>query len=85
MANHAPRAGKRQPKTLARECNDLLAGSGLVVRDWQLSAVEPVPMNHRFTLELEDASDWQPISDLHELHQQLQQDAAKKAQATPPT
>lgn len=57
----------------------------MVVRDWQLSHLEPVPMNHRFTLELEDASDWQPISDLHELHQQLQQDAAKKAQATPPT
>ncbi|HNM39504.1 MAG TPA: hypothetical protein PKI72_04465 [Giesbergeria sp.] len=42
-------------------------------------------MNQRFTLELEDASDWQPIPDLYELHQQLQQDVAKKAQATPPT
>ena len=61
MANRLPKAGIRQPKTIVRECNALLAGSGMVVRDWQ------------------------PISDLHELHQQLQQDAAKKAQATPPT
>lgn len=85
MANYLPKAGTRQPKTIVRECNALLAGSGMVVRDWQLSHLEPVSMNQRFTLELEDASDWQPIPDLYELHQQLQQDVAKKAQATPPT
>lgn len=83
MANHLPKAGIRQPKTIVRECNALLAGSDMVVRDWQLSHLEPVPMNERFTLELTSGDDWQPIPDLYELHQQLQQDAAKKAQATP--
>lgn len=83
MANRLPKAGIRQPKTIVRECNALLAGSGMVVRDWQLSHLEPVPMNQRFWLELEDASDWQPIHDLHELHQQLLADAAKNAVAQP--
>lgn len=83
MANHLPKAGIRQPKTIVRECNALLAGSGMVVRDWQLSHLEPVPMNERFTLELEDASDWQPIPDLYELHQQLLADAAKAGEKNP--
>ena len=77
MANHTPRAGKRQPKTLARECNDLLAGSGLVVRDWQLSAVEPVPMNQRFTLETVDGNDWDEIPDIYALHADLEAKQAK--------
>lgn len=83
MANHLPKAGIRQPKTIVRECNALLTGSGMVVRDWQLSHLEPVQMNQRFTLELEDASDWESIPDLHELHQQLLADAAKNAVAQP--
>ena len=78
MANHTPRAGKRQPKTLARECNELLAGSGLVVRDWQLSNLEPVPAHERFTLEMEDASDWQAIPCIYKLHDELQADAVKR-------
>ncbi|GAO23526.1 hypothetical protein ALISP_3346 [Alicycliphilus sp. B1] len=71
MANHAPRAGKRQPKTLVRECNALLAGSGLVVRDWQLSAVEPVPAHKRFTLETIDGDDWDEVRDIYAFHVDL--------------
>lgn len=71
MANHAPRAGKRQPKTLVRECNELLVGSGLVVRDWQLSAVEPVPAYKRFTLETVDGDDWDEVRDIYAFHADL--------------
>lgn len=78
MANHAPRAGKRQPKTLVRECNELLSGSGLVVRDWQLSAVEPVPAYKRFTLETVDGDDWDEVPDIYALHAEL---TAKQADA----
>jgi len=34
MANHAPRAGKRFPKTLIRELNEWLKPDGLQVVDW---------------------------------------------------
>lgn len=71
MANHTPRAGKRQPKTLARECNELLAGSGLVVRDWQRSNLEPVPAHKRFTLETADGDDWGEVPDIYALHAEL--------------
>ena len=84
MAIRISRAGRPQVKTIMRLCNELLQGSGMCVRDWQRdSLLEPLPLNHRFTLELTSGDDWQPIPDLYELHQQLQQDAAKKAQATP--
>lgn len=71
MANHTPRAGKRQPKTLARECNELLAGSGLVVRDWQLSNLEPVPAHKRFYLETIDGDDWDEVPDIYAFHADL--------------
>ena len=71
MANRLPKAGIRQPKTIVRECNALLAGSGMVVRDWQLSHLEPVPMNQRFTLETLDGDDWDEIADLYALHADL--------------
>ena len=71
MANHLPKAGIRQPKTIVRECNVLLAGSGMIVRDWQLSHLEPVPMSERFTLELTSGDDWSEIPDLYALHAEL--------------
>ena len=78
MANHTPKAGTRQPKTILRECNSFLTGSGMVVRDWQRdSLLEPLPLHKRFTLELTSGDDWNEIPDLHALLQQLQQDAAK--------
>ena len=46
MANHLPKAGIRQPKTIVRECNALLAGSGMVVRDWQLSHLDRPPLGN---------------------------------------
>ena len=76
------RPRRLQGKIVARLCNDLLAGSGLVVRDWQLPGTDPLPKHRRYTLELEDASDWQEVPCIYELHQQLQQDEEKKAQAT---
>ena len=86
MAIRISRAGRLQPKTIVRECNALLAGSGWLVRDWQRdSLLEPLPPHKRFTLETLNGDDWNEVPDLYELHQQLQQDAAKKAQATPPT
>lgn len=79
MAIRISRAGRPQVKTLMRLCNELLEGSGLCVRDWQRdSLLEPVPLNKRFTLEMMDASDWNEIPCIYELHAQLQADAAKK-------
>ena len=55
-----------------RLCNELLEGSGLVVRDWQRnSLLEPVPLNKRFTLETLDGDDWDEIPDLYVLHADL--------------
>ena len=71
-----------QAKIAARHCNALLLGSGLCVRDWQLPGTDPLPKHRRFTLELEDASDWQEVPCIYALHQQLQQDEAKRVQAT---
>ena len=72
-----------QGKIVARLCNQLLEGSGLIVRDWQRdSLLEPVPLNRRFTLEELSGDDWDEIPCLYELHQQLQADAAKKQAAT---
>ena len=66
-----------------RLCNELLTDSGLIVRDWQRdSLLEPLPLHQRFTLETTDASDWNEIPCIYELHQQLQADAAKKQAAT---
>ena len=71
-----------QAKIAARHCNALLLGSGLCVRDWQLPGTDPLPKHRRITLELEDASDWQEVPCIYGLHQQLQQDEAKRVQAT---
>ena len=71
-----------QGKIVARLCNALLEGSGLVVRDWQLPGTEPLPKHRRFTLETQDGDDWDEIPCIYQLHQQLQQDEAKRAQAT---
>ena len=65
-------------------CNALLEGSGWVVRDWQRdSLLEPLPLHQRFTLETLNGDDWNEVPDLYELHQQLQQDAAKNTVAQP--
>ena len=83
MAIRISRAGRPQVKTIMRLCNELLEGSGLIVRDWQRdSLLEPVPLNRRFTLEELSGDDWDEIPCLYELHQQLQTDAAKKQAAT---
>ena len=83
MAIRISRAGRPQVKTIMRLCNELLTSSGLIVRDWQRdSLLEPVPLHKRFTLETTDASDWNEIPCIYELHQQLQADAAKKQAAT---
>jgi len=83
MAIHISRAGRPQVKTIMRLCNELLTGSGLIVRDWQRdSLLEPVPLHKRFTLEELSGDDWDEIPCLYELHQQLQADAAKKQAAT---
>ena len=79
MAIRISRAGRPQVKTIMRLCNELLEGSGLIVRDWQRdSLLEPVPLHKRFTLEELSGDDWDEIPCLYELHQQLQADAAKK-------
>ena len=83
MAIRISRAGRPQVKTIMRLCNELLEGSGLIVRDWQRdSLLEPVPLHKRFTLETTDASDWNEIPCIYELHQQLEMYAAKKQAAT---
>ena len=83
MALRMSRAGRPQVKTIMRLCNELLTGSGLIVRDWQRdSLLEPVPLHKRFTLEELSGDDWDEIPCLYELHQQLQADAAKKQAAT---
>lgn len=72
MAIRISRAGRPQVKTIMRLCNELLEGSGLIVRDWQRdSLLEPLPLHKRFTLELLDASDWDEIPDLYALHADL--------------
>lgn len=84
MAIRISRAGRPQVKTIMRLCNELLEGSGMIVRDWQRdSLLEPVPLHKRFTLETLNGDDWQPIPDLHELHQQLLADAAKAGEKNP--
>ena len=83
MAIRISRAGRPQVKTIMRLCNELLEGSGLIVRDWQRdSLLEPLPLNQRFTLEELSGNDWNEIPDLYVLHAQLQTDAAKKQAAT---
>lgn len=72
MAIHISRAGRPQVKTIVRLCNELLEGSGLIVRDWQRdSLLEPVPLQKRFTLETTDGDDWDEIADLYALHADL--------------
>lgn len=83
MDKHTSKPPRRlQAKIVARLCNDLLAGSGLVVRDWQLPGTGPLPKHRRFTLETLDGDDWDEVQCIYELHQQLQQDEAKRAHAT---
>ena len=67
---------------MARLCNQLLEGSGLIVRDWQLPGTNPLPKHRRFTLETLDGDDWDEILCIYELHQELQNDEAEKTQAT---
>ncbi len=68
-------------KTIVRLCNELLEGSGLIVRDWQRdSLLEPVPLHKRFTLETTDGDDWDEIPDLYVLHTEL---LTKHGQASP--
>ena len=69
-----------QGKIVARLCNQLLEGSGLIVRDWQLPGTDPLPKHHRFTLETLDGDDWDEIPDLYVLHTEL---LAKHGQASP--
>lgn len=72
MAIRISRAGRPQVKTIVRLCNELLEGSGLIVRDWQRdSLLEPLPLHKRFTLETTDGNDWDEIPCIYELHQQL--------------
>lgn len=83
MDKHTSKPPRRlQGKIVSQLCNALLAGSGLVVRDWQLPGTNPLPKHRRFTLATLDGDDWDEVPCIYELHQQLQQDAAKKAQAT---
>lgn len=77
MANRTPRAGKLQPKIVARLCNQLLEGSGMIIRDWQLDATNPAKMDERFTLELQNGGDWQPVPGIYAFHEDLIRDAAK--------
>ena len=83
MATTTPQKPPRrlQAKIAARHCNDLLGGSGLVMRDWQLPGTDPLPKHRRFTLETLDGDDWDGIPDIYALHAQLLADEAKKAQA----
>ena len=79
MAIHISRAGRPQVKTIMRLCNELLEGSGLIVRDWQRdSLLEPLPLHKRFTLETTDGNDWNEIPCIYALHAQLETDVAKK-------
>lgn len=72
MAIRISRAGRPQVKTIMRLCNELLTGSGLIVRDWQRdSLLEPLPLNQRFTLETLDGDDWDEVPDLYALHADL--------------
>ncbi|WP_279523385.1 hypothetical protein [Ottowia cancrivicina] len=71
-----------QGKIVARLCNQLLEGSGLIVRDWQLPGTNPLPKHRRFTLETLDGDDWDEIPCIYELHQELQHDEEEKTQAT---
>ena len=72
MAIRISRAGRSQVKTIVRLCNELLEGSGLIVRDWQRdSLLEPVPLHKRFTLETLDGDDWDEVPDLYALHADL--------------
>ena len=81
MAIRISRAGRPQVKTIMRLCNELLTGSGLIVRDWQRdSLLEPLSLNQRFTLETLDGDDWDEVPDLYALHTEL---LAKLGQASP--
>lgn len=84
--SHTPKPSRRlQAKIVARHCNALLLGSGLCVRDWQLPRTDPLPKHRRFTLETTDSDDWDEVPCIYALHQQLQQDEAKRVQATAAT
>lgn len=83
MANHAPKPRRQQAKIVMRLCNELLEGSGLIVRDWQRDSIlEPLPLNKRFTLETTDGDDWDEIPDIYALHAELVAKQAKHATTT---
>lgn len=72
MATTATKPRRQQAKIVMRLCNELLAGSGLVIRDWQSHHLfEPLPLQKRFTLETEDGDDWDEIPDIYALHTDL--------------
>lgn len=72
MATTATKPRRQHAKTVMRLCNELLAGSGLVIRDWQRDALfEPLPLHKRFTLETTDGDDWDEIPDIYALHTDL--------------
>lgn len=80
MANHTPKPRRQQAKIVMRLCNELLEGSGLVVRDWQRDSIlEPLPLHKRFTLETTDGDDWDEISDIYALHAELEAKQAENA------
>ena len=79
MANHTPKLRRQQAKIVMRLCNELLEGSGLIVRDWQRDSIlEPLPLHKRFTLETTDGDDWDEVPDIYALHAEL---TAKQADA----
>jgi len=83
VANHTPKPRRQQAKIVMRLCNELLEGSGLVVRDWQRDSIlEPLPLHRRFTLETTDGDDWDEIPDIYALHAELEAKQAKNAKTT---
>ena len=73
MANHAPRAGKRFPKTLIRELNEWLKPDGLQVVDWGRNQISPPPKHKRYFLEtIGDDPDWDLLPDLEAFYAEMQ-------------
>ena len=73
MANHSPKAGKRQPKTLIRELNEWLKPDGLQVVDWGKGELDPPPKHKRYFLEtIGDDPDWDLLPDLEAFYAEMQ-------------
>ena len=83
MANHIPKPRRQQAKIVMRLCNELLEGSGLIVRDWQRDSIlEPLPLHKRFTLETTDGDDWDEVPDIYALHAELETKQAEHSTTT---